>query len=311
MKGDIRKALDYLNENKIRATYSAVQSYLGFGTFDKPVWEEILGPPRQYTSWVVNKKTLMPDGYQPADLHPDLLTNTEILTKGKYLQAALENFTNETEDSTVLTLNINRKVEVADCYGNNAAVICPSCKKAYLISGFLNKGSRACPHCGKSKAIFSEVQKEWEASHQNDLIDSEQNATRLIFKKEWLGYDVWVTFTEDDTTYRYPHDQMLQTFVSRLGIIEGTKSWDNDGIYHFPRLSGEQKKMLKRYIAEVRNVPVATQAAETGIIIPEIETVSGPELELLKENDPTVEVETKIEGEAEIKTDPAPGTEGK
>ena len=34
MKGDIRKALDYLNANKIRANYSAIQSYMGFGPFE-------------------------------------------------------------------------------------------------------------------------------------------------------------------------------------------------------------------------------------------------------------------------------------
>ena len=112
--------------------------------------------------------------------------------------------------------------------------------------------------------------------HEDDIIDSEQFATRLIFKKEWLGYDVWVSFTEDDTTYRYPHDQLLQTFISRLGIIEGTKTWENDGAYSFPRLSAEQKRMLKRYIAEVRNMPEATQAAETGFALPEVQTAKNP-----------------------------------
>ena len=99
----------------------------------------------------------------------------------------------------------------------------------------------------------------------------------MTFKKEWLGYDVWVSFSEDDTTYRYPHDQLLQTFISRLGIIEGTKTWEDDGVYSFPRLSGEQKRMLKRYVTEVRNVPEATQAAETGIVLPEIKTSDDPQ----------------------------------
>ncbi|VGO14700.1 hypothetical protein PDESU_03268 [Pontiella desulfatans] len=275
MKGDIRKALDYLNANKVRANYSAVQGYLGFGPFDKVDWTEVLGPPRQYTSWVVHRRTGLPDGHTPADLHPDLMISDEIITKSKLLQAAIEEFDGVADDS-LSTLNVH-KVEVADCHGNNAAVVCPSCKKPYVISGFLNKGIRPCPHCGKSKAVFADVKAEWEATHQDDIIEPEQVATRLMFKKEWLGYDVWVSFTEDDTTYRYPHDQLLQTFISRLGIIEGTKTWESDGVYGFPRLSGEQKKMLKRYITEVRNAPVATQAAETGIIIPEPETADDPE----------------------------------
>lgn len=275
MKGDIRKVLDYLNAHRIRATYPAVQSYLGFGPFDKVDWKEILGPPRQYTSWVVNKKTGMPDGYKPAEMHPDLMTSEEIFGKGKLLMAVVEEFDGSPEDDQ--SAAGGRNVEVADCHGNNAAVMCPHCNKAYLISGFLNKGVRSCPHCGKSKAVFADIKEEWEALHQDDIIESEQAATRLIFKKDWLGYDVWVTFTEDDTTYRYPHDQLLQTFISRLGIIEGTKTWDMDGLYGFPRLSGEQKKMLKRYIKEVRNAPIATQAAETGFELPEIKTAKNPE----------------------------------
>jgi hypothetical protein len=270
MKRDIRQALDYLNTHKIRATYSAVQGYLGIGPFEKTDWAEILGPPRQYTSWVVNKKTGMPDGHQPTELAPDLMASDEIITKGKQLQQAVEGYSPDNDAETPCG---TRKVEVADCHGNNAAVVCPHCSKPYVISGFLNKGVRACPHCGKSKAVFAEIKAEWEATHQNDIVDPEQQATRLLFKKEWLGYDVWVTFTEDDTTYRYPHDQLLTTFINRLGIIEGTKSWNNDGVYHFPRLSGEQKKMLQRYVVEVRNAPVPTQAAETGFEIPAIETM--------------------------------------
>lgn len=140
------------------------------------------------------------------------------------------------------------KNRVVDCLGNNCAVICSECDKAYLVSGFLNKGVRTCPHCGKSKAIFREAKDEWDASHQDAIIEPEQAATRLIFKKEWLGYDVWVTFTESSVTYRYPHDQLLQIFISRLGIIGNTKSWKQNGLYHFPRLSGEQKKLLQRYV---------------------------------------------------------------
>ncbi|WP_372806389.1 hypothetical protein [Pontiella sp.] len=275
MKGDIRKALDYLNANKVRANYSAIQGYLGIGPFEKVDWTEILGPPRQYTSWVVHRRTGLPDGHKPAELHPDLMVSDEIITKSKVLQAAIAEFERNGDES--LAAANGRTVEVADCHGNAAAVICPACKKAYLISGFLNKGVRSCPHCGKSRAVFADVKADWETTHQDDIVEPEQESTRLLFKKEWLGYDVWVTFTEDDTVYRYPHDQLLQTFINRLGIIEGTKTWESDGVYSFPRLSGEQKKMLKRYVVEVRNLPEATQAAETGIVIPEPETAPNPE----------------------------------
>jgi len=201
-------------------------------------WGKLLGDRGPYTSWVVEKESGMPLGYKENQLHPDLKVNSRILTRGRQVKALLE------ETSVV---------EVVDCYGNNCAVICGSCKKAYCVSGFLTKGMRTCPHCGKSKANFKEAKAEWETTRQEPEINPEQESNRLIFKKDWLGYDVWVTFLENGVTYRYPHDQLLQTFFSRLGIIENTKSWKINGIYHFPRLSEEQKRLLKRYIADVND----------------------------------------------------------
>lgn len=257
MKGNIREILNYLYGKQIRATYTAVQSYLGFGVLDKVNWEEILGPHRQYTSWVVNKKTGLPNDYNEADIDPNLLRTSKIITKGKQLQLAVDEYNNLIKANplpNIVSSNKKMKIKVADCHGNNCAVICPSCKQAYVVSGFLNKGIRKCPHCEKSTAIFTKAKAEWEITNQNALINSAQTATRLIFKKEWLGYDVWVTFTEDDVTYKYPHDQLLQTFISRLRIIQGTKSWEEKGLYHFPRLSGEQKKLLQRYIIQTEQI---------------------------------------------------------
>lgn len=253
MNANVKTALDYLNETKTRATYPAMQSYLGYKVLDKVDWDNILGPHRQYASWVVNKKTGLPTDYEEEDIHPDLLETSKIITKGRQLQTAVTGYTSTAEETSPDKDSEQSKipkVKVVDCYGNNCAVICPNCEQAYVVSGFLNKGIRKCPHCEKSTAVFKEAKAEWEETHQDAIIDPEQTATRLIFKKEWLGYDVWVTFSEGDVTYRYPHDQLLQTFISRLGIIEGTKSWKNEGLYHFPRLSGEQKKMLLRYIEE-------------------------------------------------------------
>ena len=251
MNATVKQVLDCLNANKIRATYPAVQSYLDLGSKNLD-WENILGPNRKYASWVVSKKTGMPEGYDSADLHPDLLKTEKIIAKGRQLQTCVEEFAKqmEAEGADGQVAACKPKLIVADCHGNNCAVICPSCNRPYVVSGFLDKGIRSCPHCNGSKAVFTELKAEWEATHQDALISSEQEATRLIFKKDWLGYDVWVTFTEDDTTYRYPHDQLLQTFISRLGIIENTKSWKTTGIFHFPRLSVEQKKMLQRYLVE-------------------------------------------------------------
>ena len=183
MKGDIRQILDYLNANKVRANYSAVQSCLGFGPFDKVDWKEILGPPRQYTSWVVHRRTGVPDDHTPAELHTDLMTSPDIITKGKLLQAAVQKFIDSPDGDKDKIVPNRPTVEVADCHGNNCAVICSACNKAYLVSGFLNRGIRSCPHCGQSKGVFSELKAEWDATHQDDFVESEQPATRLIFKK--------------------------------------------------------------------------------------------------------------------------------
>jgi len=46
---------------------------------------------------------------------------------------------------------------VLDKYGNNAAIQCPSCSKAFVISQLLNKkNGRPCPHCENAKATFTE-----------------------------------------------------------------------------------------------------------------------------------------------------------
>ena len=285
MKGDIRLLLDYLNETRQRATYAAVQSYLGFGVLEKPDWDDILGPRRPYTSWVVSKKTGLPIGFEKEQLHPDLLKNPKIIGKGRQLQAAVRKYaeqqTGKTPGEPPGEGDGRKKggVEVVDCHGNNCAVVCPRCSRPFVVSGFLNKGVRACPHCGQSRAVFKEVKAEWEASHREAAIEPEQRATRLVFKTEWLGYDVWVTFTEDGVTYRYPHDQLLQAFINRLGIIENTKSWQTNGIYSFPRLSAEQKRMLERYIVE--RAPEPGDAPADDPAVPELDDLDPDETHII------------------------------
>jgi hypothetical protein len=87
------------------------------------------------------------------------------------------------------------------------------------------------------------------AAQNYEQLEREQEATRLIFKREWTGRDIWVTFTDSETgvTFRYPHDQMLQVLMDQLGIIRGTRSWEENGLYHFPHLSEKQRRLLAQY----------------------------------------------------------------
>jgi uncharacterized protein (DUF983 family) len=62
---------------------------------------------------------------------------------------------------------------VHDIWGNNAAVSCPECGRIFIVSGFLNKGERKCPNCGKSRAFFdgddSQVIREPETDDQSQV----------------------------------------------------------------------------------------------------------------------------------------------
>src|SRR3954469_760119 len=38
-----------------------------------------------------------------------------------------------------------------DWEGNNVAVVCPSCRWVYIVSGLIHQGERSCPSCGTSR----------------------------------------------------------------------------------------------------------------------------------------------------------------
>lgn len=48
---------------------------------------------------------------------------------------------------------------VVDHAGNNYAVECLSCHKVYIVSEYIHKGGRVCPHCGKSRAYANQADK--------------------------------------------------------------------------------------------------------------------------------------------------------
>ena len=129
--------------------------------------------------------------------------------------------------------------------------MCKKCGQAYCVSSFLNQGIRDCPHCGKSTAVYQNVKKEWDSLNAKRHIGNEQTTTRLTFKQKWLNQNVYVTFSEGRTTYRYPHDEVLQILIDQLGIIKGTRSWERlNGYYNVPQLSETQKEILAQYIVE-------------------------------------------------------------
>ena len=69
MESQVQQVLDFLNRNRLRATYKDVAGFLHVPASSLAV---LLGPPRPATSWVVNSETGKPSGYPESECHPDL-----------------------------------------------------------------------------------------------------------------------------------------------------------------------------------------------------------------------------------------------
>ena len=82
-----------------------------------------------------------------------------------------------------------------DMYGNNAAVRCPSCLRVFIVSKWINRQrGRACPGCGKSRAIFAgESVSIHEASAETGDLDNDP-LLRLIGS----GQQVWADEHADE-----------------------------------------------------------------------------------------------------------------
>ena len=101
MESKIQQVLDFLNRNKMRATYKDVAGFLNVPARSLAV---LLGPPRLATSWVVNSETGKPSGYPESQCHPDLHAH-DIIADEDDLRLKME-----LEKKTRLTLrSIGRK----------------------------------------------------------------------------------------------------------------------------------------------------------------------------------------------------------
>ena len=74
---------------------------------------------------------------------------------------------------------------------------------------------------------------------------------RLTFDKKYRRGEsedkIHIAFPEGQDWYLYPHDDVFDTITSQLGIIEGTKSWRDNGTYHIGSLTDEQQQILEPY----------------------------------------------------------------
>ena len=86
MSEKINRVLEALQQEKTRCTYGALADYIGASPRDIG---KLLTPKRPESSWVVNKKTGLPTGYETFQLHPDLKTHEKVLDQGDELRRLL------------------------------------------------------------------------------------------------------------------------------------------------------------------------------------------------------------------------------
>ena len=83
----VDEILEFLNEERIRCTYTAVAVVIGTSAQSVNLY---LGKRRPEASWVVRKDTGTPTGYSENERHPDLLRTEKIIQSGRGLIKALE-----------------------------------------------------------------------------------------------------------------------------------------------------------------------------------------------------------------------------
>jgi hypothetical protein len=69
---------------------------------------------------------------------------------------------------------------------------------------------------------------------------------RLTFDAKYRGKDLWVAFSEGESWYLYPHDEVLAQ-VLKATRVGSTVSWSGRGGYAFPRLSKKLRELLEKY----------------------------------------------------------------
>lgn len=70
---------------------------------------------------------------------------------------------------------------------------------------------------------------------------------RLEIDKKYCGKDIYIAFRYNELWYVYPHDEVMNLFLSH-GMMSGTKSWDIGGGYSWGHLSVERLELMQRYL---------------------------------------------------------------
>ena len=84
------------------------------------------------------------------------------------------------------------------------------------------------------------------ALHISGDVRRVQLKSRLTLDRKYRGNGLDVAFSDAGTWYLYPHDETLDRILAATKV-GSTRSWQEQGIYHFPRLSKEICEILEPY----------------------------------------------------------------
>lgn len=69
---------------------------------------------------------------------------------------------------------------------------------------------------------------------------------RLTLDKKYNGKDIYIAFKCEDSWYLYPHDQ-LQSELLNIGLMQGSRSWEQTGCYSWASLPKVIQQQIKQY----------------------------------------------------------------
>ncbi len=75
-----------------------------------------------------------------------------------------------------------------------------------------------------------------------------QLKSRLTINKKYIGKDIFVAFRYENSTYLYPHDELMNFIFKELPNTEKRVSWVQDGGFSWPNpMSQKLMNQLEQY----------------------------------------------------------------
>ena len=69
---------------------------------------------------------------------------------------------------------------------------------------------------------------------------------RLSIDRKYDEKEVYIAFNENDQWYIYPHDKLRDELLD-MGLMSGTVSWEERGMYNWPGLTKRLAEHMARY----------------------------------------------------------------